>query len=98
MSELAAAVAAGYLRTGDQSVLHCYDGQTLRTRYRSRLLLRRLLTGVRSPAAADAAVALLRSRTGRALAARILFGDGSFPDIHREVSTMDLQMAQVVRP
>ena len=81
MAELAAAVAAGYLRTGDHRVLRQYDGHALRTRFRGRLLLRRLFAGLRSPAAAEAAVAVLRSRAGHALAARILFGDNSFPDV-----------------
>ena len=81
MSELAAAVAAGYLRTGDQRMLSRYDGDALRTRFRGRLLLRRVFAGIRSPAAAEAAVTVLRGRAGRALAARILFGDGSFPEV-----------------
>jgi flavin-dependent dehydrogenase len=81
MSEWAAKVAAGYLRTGDQGVLRGYNGNALRARFRGRLLLRRIFAGLRSPAAAEAAVALLRGRAGRALAARILFGDGSFPDV-----------------
>ncbi|WP_326644958.1 NAD(P)/FAD-dependent oxidoreductase [Streptosporangium sp. NBC_01755] len=74
MSELAAAVTAGYLRTGDQRMLSRYDGDVLRTRFRGRLLLRRVFAGIRSPAAAEAAVTVLRGRAGRALAARILFG------------------------
>jgi flavin-dependent dehydrogenase len=81
MSELAAAVTAEYLRTGDQQVLRRYDGAALRARFRGRLLLRRGFAGIRSPVAAEAAVALLRGRAGRAAAARILFGDGSFPDV-----------------
>ncbi len=81
MSGLAAAVAAEFLRTGDQRVLRRYDGAALRARFRGRLLLRRAFAGIRSPVAAEAAVALLRGRAGRAAAARILFGDGSFPDV-----------------
>ncbi|GAA4534562.1 NAD(P)/FAD-dependent oxidoreductase [Nonomuraea ferruginea] len=81
MSELAAAVAADYLRTGDARVLSRYDGRALRARFRGRLLLRRVFAGIRSPAAAEAAVTALRGRAGRTLAARILFGDGSFPDV-----------------
>ncbi|NRQ40292.1 NAD(P)/FAD-dependent oxidoreductase [Nonomuraea sp. NN258] len=81
MSELAAAVTAEYLRTGDQRVLAGYDGAALRGRFRGRLLLRRAFGGLRSAAAAEAAVHALRGRAGRALAARILFGDGSFPDV-----------------
>jgi flavin-dependent dehydrogenase len=85
MSELAAAVATDYLRTGDQRVLGHYAGDAFRARFRGRLVLRRLFAGVRSPAAAEAAVAALRGRAGRALATRILFGDGSFPDVGHEL-------------
>jgi flavin-dependent dehydrogenase len=80
LSELAAAVAGDYLRTGDVRVLRHYDGAALRARFRARLLLRRAFSGVRSPAAAEAAFTLLRTPPGRAAAARVLFGDGSFPD------------------
>jgi flavin-dependent dehydrogenase len=81
MSELAAGVTAEYLRTGDPRVLRQYDGAALRRRFRSRLLLRQAFAGIRSTAVAEAAVALMRGRTGRRMAARVLFGDGSFPDI-----------------
>lgn len=81
MSELAAVVVAGYLRTGDTRLLRGYDGTALRGRFRGRLTLRRAFAGVRSPGAAEAAVALLRTRPGRAAAARVLFGDSSFPDV-----------------
>ena len=81
LSELAAAVTAGYLRTGDQCILRRYAGDALRARFRGRLALRRVFAGIRSPAAAEAAVTALRGRAGRALAARILFGDASFPDV-----------------
>lgn len=81
MSELAAGLTARYLRSGDPRILRQYDGNALRSRFRGRLLLRRVFAGIRSPAATEAAVTVLRSRAGRALAARILFGDGSFPDV-----------------
>ena len=67
-------------------VLRRYDGAALRTRFRGRLLLRRVFAGIRSPAVAEAAVAVLRGRAGRTLAARILFGDGSFPDVTVDVA------------
>jgi flavin-dependent dehydrogenase len=82
MSELAAAVTAAYLRTGDRRTLDSYAGHALRSRFRGRLLLRRAFAGIRSSAAAEAAVALLRTRAGRAAAARILFGDNSFPTVN----------------
>jgi flavin-dependent dehydrogenase len=80
LSDLAADITAVYLHSGDPAVLRHYDGGALRRRFRGRLLLRRLLAAVRSPGAAEAAVALLRGGPGHAAAARILFGDGSFPD------------------
>jgi flavin-dependent dehydrogenase len=79
MSELAAAATARFLRTGDLDALRDYDGASFRSRFRGRLALRRMLSGVTSTAAAEAAVAMLRTRPGRAAAARILFGDRSFP-------------------
>ncbi|GAA1823747.1 NAD(P)/FAD-dependent oxidoreductase [Luedemannella flava] len=81
MSELAADVTTGYLRTGDASVLRHYDGGALRARFRGRLALRRAFAGLRSPAFAEAAVGAMRTPAGRWLAARVLFGDGSFPDV-----------------
>ncbi|GAA1890955.1 FAD-dependent oxidoreductase [Asanoa iriomotensis] len=81
MSDLAAGVVVEFLRTGDERVLRRYDGGALRSRFRGRLLLRRAFAGIRSPLVAEAAVASLRGRAGRAAAARVLFGDRSFPDV-----------------
>jgi len=91
MSELAAAVTAGYLRTGDERLLRQYDGNAFRARFRGRLLLRRMFAGLRSPAAAEAAVAALRTGAGRALARRVLFGDGSFPDVGPRLADLALR-------
>lgn len=79
LSALAATVTGEYLRSGDESVLRRYDGAALRARFRWRLMLRRALSGVRSAALTEAAFGLLRTAPGRAAAARLLFGDGSFP-------------------
>ncbi|WP_258903854.1 NAD(P)/FAD-dependent oxidoreductase [Actinokineospora sp. UTMC 2448] len=81
MAEFAATVTGDYLRTGDADVLRHYDGAALRARFRVRLLLRDALSLVRGPAAAEAAFTLLRTPPGRSAAARVLFGDGSFPDV-----------------
>ncbi|MEV0582058.1 NAD(P)/FAD-dependent oxidoreductase [Nonomuraea sp. NPDC050310] len=81
MSAWAAAITLAYLRTGDETILRRYDGRALRRRFRGRLLLRRTFAALGSPTATEAAVALLRTPPGRALAARVLFGDGSFPTL-----------------
>lgn len=79
LSEHAADVLDDALRSGRPDALGRYDGGALRSRFRGRLLLRRGLAQVRTPAVASAAFGLLRTRAGRAAAGRILFGDGSFP-------------------
>ncbi|MGW5051890.1 FAD-dependent monooxygenase [Actinokineospora sp. NPDC004072] len=81
MADLAATVTADYLTTGDPAALRRYDGTALRTRFRLRLLQRDALSTLRGPGATEAAFTLLRTPPGRAAAHRILFGDGSFPDV-----------------
>lgn len=80
LSEHAAAVLDEALRTADPDTLAtAYDGAALRASFRGRLMLRRGLAQVRTPAMAAAAFALLRTPPGRAAARRVLFGDRSFP-------------------
>jgi flavin-dependent dehydrogenase len=79
LSKLAAAVLDDALRYRQPDALSRYDGAALRTRFRGRLMLRRGLAQVRTPAVAATAFALLRTPLGRAAASRILFGNGSFP-------------------
>jgi flavin-dependent dehydrogenase len=80
LSEHAADVLDDALRTGSPDALRHHDGAALRRQFRGRLLLRRGLAQVRTPAVAAAAFALLRLPPGRAAARRVLFGDRSFPD------------------
>jgi flavin-dependent dehydrogenase len=79
LSEHAAAVLDDALRAGRPDALTGYDGAALRAAFRGRLLLRRGLAQVRTPAVATTAFALLRTPLGQAAARRILFGDRSFP-------------------
>ena len=81
MSHLAARVTLRFLETGDPSCLEAYHGTDFRARFRSRLLLRRLLASVRSPAAAELACAVLRLPLVRRVAEHVYFGSGSFPDV-----------------
>lgn len=81
LSALAAEVTAEFLETGDAAVLAPYDGTSLRARFRTRLLIRRVLSSVRSAAAAELACAALRLPPLRAAANQVFFGHGSFPDV-----------------
>ena len=86
LSALAADVTADFLATGDVAALAPYDGAALRARFRTRLLIRRVLAAVRSPAAAELACAALRLPPVRAAAHRVFFGRGSFPDVARRAA------------
>ncbi|MFC0249466.1 NAD(P)/FAD-dependent oxidoreductase [Citricoccus parietis] len=79
LSGHAAEILDAALRAGRPAELEAYDGHALRARFRKRLLLRKGLDGLRTPALATSAFAVLRTPPGRALARRILFGNGSFP-------------------
>ena len=81
LSEHAADVLDGALRAGRPDGLAAYDGAALRASFRGRLLLRRGLAQVRTPAMAAVALTLLRTPPGQAAARRILFGDRSFPAV-----------------
>ncbi|HEX6042529.1 NAD(P)/FAD-dependent oxidoreductase [Longimicrobium sp.] len=83
-SALAAEVTMDLLATGNAAALAPYDGAALRARFRTRLLIRRVLSAVRSPAAAELAVAALRLPPFRAVAHKVFFGRGSFPDVARQ--------------
>ncbi|MGF1646722.1 MAG: FAD-dependent oxidoreductase [Kineosporiaceae bacterium] len=93
LSDHAVEVLDAALRSGRREVLARYDGAVLRARFRGRLLLRRGLARVRSRAVARAGFAVLRTPSGRAAARRILFGDGSFPDVHDLTSGRSLRVA-----
>jgi flavin-dependent dehydrogenase len=84
LSALAARVAGDFLASGDEGALAAYSGDAFRRRFRSRLLLRRTLAGIRSPLAAELACAALRSPLVRPLASHVFFGRGSFPDTGEE--------------
>ncbi|MEU4605689.1 NAD(P)/FAD-dependent oxidoreductase [Kribbella sp. NPDC023972] len=78
LSSLAARALDDALR-GERGALDQYDGAALRAHFRGRLLLRRGLAQVRTPAAASMGFQLLRTPLGQSAARRILFGDRSFP-------------------
>jgi flavin-dependent dehydrogenase len=80
LSSLAAEVAADYLSTGDAAALARYSGARFRSRFLSRLWMRRALSSVRSPALLEAACAVSRLAPFDSLARHVFFGRGSFPD------------------
>jgi flavin-dependent dehydrogenase len=80
LSSLAAEVITDFLSTGDESALARYSGARFRSRFFSRLWMRRALSAVESPLLLEAACAVSRLAPFGALARHVFFGRGSFPD------------------
>ena len=81
LSSLAASVVAEYLETCDASALARYSGARFRSRFVSRLWMRRMISSIRSPVLLEAGCALMRRPPLDALARHVFFGRGSFPDV-----------------
>jgi flavin-dependent dehydrogenase len=81
LSTLAASVITDYLRTEDVAALAPYSGARFRSRFVSRLWMRRALSSVGSPRLVEAGCALMRRAPFDSLARHVFFGRGSFPDV-----------------
>jgi flavin-dependent dehydrogenase len=81
LSTLAARVIADYLETGNADVLRAYSGELFRSRFVSRLWMRRLVATVRQPVLLELACAALRLPVLNSFAWHVFFGRGSFPDV-----------------
>jgi len=84
LSAIAAQTTAQYLHTNDASVLETYDGREFRSNFAGRLLLRRGLRAASYSWMMEAGFMALRIPWMQRLAARVFFGDGSFPAELRE--------------
>jgi flavin-dependent dehydrogenase len=89
LSRFAAEVISEYLETGDPGVIAAYSGELFRTRFVSRLWMRRIISSIDSRALAELSCALLRLPVMSSFAWHIFFGRGSFPD---------LQLGETVEP
>ncbi len=81
MAKLAARVTTEFLRSGNSAHLRSYDGRRFRTRFISRLWMRRMIDAIHSPAVLELICAMLRTPPGLTLASHVFFGRGSFPDL-----------------
>lgn len=84
LSTLAASVVADYLKAGDASALERYSGARFRSRFVSRLWMRKALAWVGSPLLMEAGCALMRRAPLDSLARHVFFGRGSFPDVEAQ--------------
>ena len=92
LSGLAAEVISDYLKTGDAAALARYSGARFRSRFTSRLWMRRTLSAIGSPLLIEAGCALMRRAPFSHLARKVFYGRGSFPDVesHRRAAWVGL--------
>jgi flavin-dependent dehydrogenase len=81
LSTFAARIIGNYLETGNPQSLAAYSGQLFRSRFVSRLWMRRLIGVVHSPLLVEAGCALMRLPLLDSFAWHVFFGRGSFPDL-----------------
>ena len=82
LSTFAAKVIGDYLETGEARVLAAYSGDLFRSRFISRLWMRRVISTIQSPALIELACSLMRLPPLNSLAWHVFFGRGSFPDLN----------------
>jgi flavin-dependent dehydrogenase len=81
LSTLAAQVINHYLETGDAEILKLYSGNAFRSRFTSRLWMRRLIRTMERPSMIELACAGMRLPVLNYLSWHVFFGRGSFPDV-----------------
>jgi flavin-dependent dehydrogenase len=85
LSSFAADVIAKRIHSGDRSVLQQYSGALFRTRFISRLWMRRLIASFKSQSVIEIGFRFLCTKIGARLARHVFFGRRSFPDINELV-------------
>lgn len=88
LSNLAADVISRFLSTGDAAELARYSGESFRSRFVSRLWMRRAISGARHKLLLEAGCAMLRLPVFKHLAWHVFFGRGSFPDVGKPVAAL----------
>ena len=83
LSGLAADVITRFLSTDDERELARYSGEDFRSRFVSRIWMRRAISNVRQPFLLEACCAVLRLPLFKQLAWHVFFGRGSFPDVEK---------------
>lgn len=81
LSKFAADIIWERLRADDPQILLNYSGGLFRTRFISRLWMRRMIKVLTNQTLLEIGCAVLRGKIGRKFARHVFFGRGSFPDV-----------------
>ena len=85
LSSYAARTIAEYLESHDADALKDYSGELFRSRFISRLWMRRVIEVFQQRKLMDASFQILRLPPFNQVARHVFFGRGSFPDPHGEL-------------
>ena len=96
LSTLAARVITNYLASSDPAALEAYSGELFRTRFTSRIWMRRVVAALNQPAL-ELACTSLRLPILNHFARHIFFGRGSFPDLETKNPAPQVESSQMVR-
>lgn len=88
LSSLAADVITRFLSTADERELARYSGEGFRSRFVSRLWMRRIISYFRQQLILEACCAVMRLPGFKHLAWHVFFGRGSFPDVEQPVAKL----------
>lgn len=81
LSRFAAEIVRERLKTDDPQFLLNYSGKLFRTRFISRLWMRKTIKVLTNQTLLEIGCAFLRGKIGRKFAHHVFFGRGSFPDV-----------------
>ena len=95
LSTLAADVVKSYLATNDPEALSAYSGELFRSRFTSRIWMRRMITTLNQPAL-ELACLVLRFPVLQLFASHVFFGRGSFPDIESKTRIKHIESNSMV--
>ena len=98
LSGIAAGVILERLKTDDPPILKTYSGDLFRSRFVSRIWMRRLLAGLNHQTLLETGCWFLRLPLFRTFAAHVFFGRGSFPDDVKLTEAMGLKTSRELRP
>jgi flavin-dependent dehydrogenase len=94
LSKMAAEVILESLKINDSKVLLNYSGELFRTRFVSRLWMRRILAGFTKQNLLETACFCARLPILKKFAAHVFFGRGSFPDVKLQISKPEISLTK----
>jgi flavin-dependent dehydrogenase len=84
LSKFAAEIVWERLKKDDPNILLSFSGELFRSRFVSRLWMRRIIKTFTNQTLLELGFLFLRGKLGRKFARHVFFGRGSFPDIETE--------------